>query len=76
VKKPRVQIEQLHIKAAGLSAEQGRRLARLVANNLARVPVSRTGVVKNINVSHQPKPATSLASLADQVVDQITRKIK
>ncbi|HEY6805624.1 MAG TPA: hypothetical protein VI306_18745 [Pyrinomonadaceae bacterium] len=76
MKKPRIQIENLHIKAAGLSPEQGRQLARLVARNLARVPVSRTGVVKNLNVSHQSKPATSIASLADQVVDQITRKIK
>jgi hypothetical protein len=67
---PGLQIERLSIEVAGLSAEDGQRLARLVARGLAAVPaVSAARSVPALKVELRATGDRNLPNLASRIVE-------
>ena len=77
MRKARLQISNLHLRAPGLSREQAARLGRNVAERLAETPFDQlqSQQIRSLKVQVGPGAGSSVERLADEIASQIRRRI-
>jgi hypothetical protein len=72
----RVKIDRLSLHLSGMSEDEGRRLARLIADGLAAssVPVD-SGKIDSVESSAEPRDAKNLQSLSERIVADLVRQV-
>lgn len=74
---PELAIERLSLRLSGLSEEQGRRLARLIAEGLAVSPLTDgAGDRQAVESRHAARPGSSLEDLSDRIVADLLRQLE
>jgi hypothetical protein len=68
-------IDRLALSLPGFSADEGRRLARLITDGLAAAPFEAAGSLASVRVEVSGGPRESLDRLADQVVAEVRRQL-
>jgi hypothetical protein len=73
----KTQIDELRIRASGLTREQGRQLGRMVAEQLSEVPLSTSGSqnISEVSLRIRSQGRNSLETLATRIADSIRRKV-
>lgn len=73
----KTQINELRIRASGLTREQGRRLGRMVAEQLSNSPISESDPreIPALSVRVQSQSTNSMGLLAASIADSIRRKL-
>ena len=73
----KIQIDELRIRASGLTREQGRRLGRMVAEQLSNSEISEAGPreIQALSVRVNSQSTNSIGQLAASIADSIRRKL-
>ena len=73
----KTQIDELRIRASGLTREQGRRLGRMVAEQLSNSQIGEAGPreIPALTVRVVAQSTNSLGLLAASIADSIRRKL-
>jgi hypothetical protein len=69
-------IDELRIRASGLTREQGLRLGRMVAEHLSNAPIGEAGPrhIPALSVRVHSQSTNSIGLLAASIADSIRRK--
>jgi hypothetical protein len=72
-----ITIDKLTLQLSGLSEEEGRKLARLLAEDLAVVtlPEGCSPDTTNVNVNVTPAPGATVKTLSQQIVADMLRQL-
>jgi hypothetical protein len=74
---PELEIERLTLRLSGYSEDQGRRLARLIAEGLADSPIGGGAQDRPAMESKQAAPAgASVEDLSDRIVEDLLRQLE
>jgi hypothetical protein len=73
-----ITIDRLTMQLSGLSEEEGRKLARLVAEDLAMVtlPAGCSPDTANVSVNVPQTPGASVNALSQQIVAEMLRQLE
>lgn len=73
----KTQIDELRIRASGLTREQGRLLGRMVAEQLSEEPLSTSGSqnISEVSLRIRSKGRNSMETLAARIADGIRRNL-
>ena len=73
-----ITIDKLTLQLSCVSEEEGRRLARLIAENLAMVtvPAGCAPDTPNVNVNVTQTPGASVSTLSEQIVAEMLRELE
>jgi hypothetical protein len=73
---PEINIERLSLSLSGLSEEEGRHLAQLIADGLAEASVSDAAPGSDALQSRATvRPGSSMPDLAEQIVADLVRQL-
>jgi hypothetical protein len=77
MKSTTVHINELRLRASGLTPEQARHFGKVVAERLAQSPLAmhRSRKIPALNVCVKPAAGKSLERAADDIVDGIRRRL-
>ncbi len=72
-----ITIERLSLQLSGLSEDQGRKLARMLAEDLAIVTLPPNGPeeAKSVSVNITPPSGASVKTLSDLIVADLLRQL-
>ena len=73
----KTQINELRIRASGLTREQGRLLGRMVAERLSEEPLGTSGAqnISEVSLRIRSQGGSSMETLATRIADSIRRKV-
>jgi hypothetical protein len=73
----KTQINELRIRASGLTREEGQRLGRMVAEQLSNAPISESDArnIPALSVRVHSQSTNSIGLLAANIADSILRKL-
>lgn len=72
---PDLTIERLSLHLSGLSEGEGQRLARLIADGLAQVPISGGENRDVMNAAITASPGVDMQELSERIVADVVRQL-